>query len=387
MSEPSRSQERIRQALELLRSEVQAQVAAHPWGHLLAGRGGDVDIRLRVPVAPREGEMERAREALEADLSDGIRSLVAHRATFRPGRIFCLRCGSATCQHSAPGSSREIFAGYGPSGLPRFAEMGQWLLERGDPRVDLLYQDRPRFLAHVASGADLTASLLPAYRDEEGGYRLHGQVAAAWYRGSDADGHPALVALSFQIVSTKSANARRRYGLNLVGAGPGGESLELFCNRLDAIPWAVPVRWAQSVLGQIERSRRSGEAARERRIEGLLRGLAGRLEKDRRAAGRRTRHAEKRHARGDRPTRMALADLARADADSVLYDTRRETLVVLGERGRAHVFNPAGKLVTSIRYSPESIARRRKDGQWRTARDEEVQGLKERIAAAGTGDP
>ena len=74
-----------------------------------------------------------------------------------------------------------------------------------------------------------------------------------------------------------------------------------------------------------------------------------------------------------------MDDLARARPEQLLYDSRRETFVVLGERGRAHVFNPKGKLVTSIRYSPESIERRRKNGHWRAASLEELDGLRKQV--------
>ena len=65
-----------------------------------------------------------------------------------------------------------------------------------------------------------------------------------------------------------------------------------------------------------------------------------------------------------------------AGAESVFYDTRQKTLIVLGDKGRAHVFNDAGKLVTSIRYSPESIAKRKKIGRWRPATPEEIAALR-----------
>jgi hypothetical protein len=379
--------DRVRRAVDLLAEELRRRVAAHPAGHLVAGRGGFIDLHLRLPVVPRDGDLERAAADAGATLAGELQAVLSQRAAFRPGRVFCLRCGSALCEHAAPGGSREVFAGYGPTGLPRFVDFGQWLLERADPRVDQLYEDPPRFLAYVATGADLAAGLLPAFRDRQVGFRLHGQVAAGWYRGTDAAGHPEPVALSLQVASTRIGAGRRLYGLNLVAVGPGGESLEAFCSRLGEIPWTAQVRWGQSVLEQIGGTRKGGDPERERRIRGLLAGLAFRLEKDRRARERRTLHAGERHSQGDRPTRMALADLARAPAESVVVDARHDTLVVLGERGRAHVWNRSGKLVTSIRYSPESIARRRKEGHWRDARPQEVAALRARVEAGGGESP
>jgi hypothetical protein len=109
--------------------------------------------------------------------------------------------------------------------------------------------------------------------------------------------------------------------------------------------------------------------------------VARRLEKDWRGKERRTRHGQQRHEEKDRPTRMALADLARAAPENLLFDTRRETLVVVGDRGRAHVFNLAGKLVTSVRYNPAIIEKRRNNGVWRPAAAEEIRKVREQVEA------
>jgi hypothetical protein len=165
----------------------------------------------------------------------------------------------------------------------------------------------------------------------------------------------------------------------VLGHGPGGESLEHLHDRLDEIPWTPAVRWGQAILNRIEASearRPSAEALMARRIEGLLGGLARRMTRVRRARDRRTIHAQERHAEGDRPTRMAILDLSRAEDRDVLFDERRQTMIVLGERGRAHMFNKDGKLVTSVRYPPQTIARRRETGVWRPATPEEAAALR-----------
>jgi hypothetical protein len=121
----------------------------------------------------------------------------------------------------------------------------------------------------------------------------------------------------------------------------------------------------------------------DKRLEGLVQGLARRLDKGWRGRERRTHHAEQRHGEGDRPTRMALADLARAQTEDLLFDSRNQTLVVLGERGRAHVFSLGGKIVTSVRYNPAAIARRREKGIWRRATADEVETVRNRLRKAG----
>ena len=76
---------------------------------------------------------------------------------------------------------------------------------------------------------------------------------------------------------------------------------------------------------------------------------------------------------------MALADLERATPEDLLFDKRRETIVVLGERGRCHVYSLAGKLVTSVRYPQGTIDKRRASGFWRPATAEQIETLRDRL--------
>ena len=369
--------------MKLLADEVRERLERHPLGHLVTGRGERLDLRLSVPTALKEGTLERAGHAAEEAVQEAIQSLVAHSARFQPGRVFCLRCQSAVCEHSAPLSNRQVFTGYASTGVPRFADLGQWLLSRRDPRVDLLYRESPQLLATVSSGAELIGELMPVFLQNESGYRLHGQVAVGWYPAPTGNGHREPLAVSFQVLSSRSRGGRRRFGLNVIGIGPGGQPMEHLYDRIGEIPWSGSVRWAQTVLGsiehQLERAPRTPPQAVDQRIEGLVSALARRLEKGWRGEERKTQHARVRHREGDRPTRMALADFARATPENLLFDTRRETLVVVGDRGRAHVFNREGKLVTSIRYNPAVIEKRRQNGMWRPAAREEVDEVRQRL--------
>ncbi|HWM94288.1 MAG TPA: hypothetical protein VN493_26265 [Thermoanaerobaculia bacterium] len=382
------SNERLQQIMKLLADEVRERLERHPMGHLVAGRGDRLDVSLAVPTALREGTLERAGQAAEESVQGAIQALVAHSARFQPGRVFCLRCQSALCEHSAPTGNRQVFTGYGGTGAPRFRDLGQWLLERRDPRVDLLYRDPPQLVATMSSGEEMTSELLPTFLQQESGYRLHGQVAVGWYPAPDPSGagrQP--LAVSFQVISSRARGGRRRFGLNVIGIGPAGEPLEHLYDRMarfgEGPPWSGSVRWAQTVLGsiehQLERAPRTPPKVVDQRIEGLVAALSRRLEKGWRGEERRTQHAKVRHRGGDRPTRMALADFARATPEDLLFDTRRDTLVVVGDRGRAHVFNREGKLVTSIRYNPAVIEKRRQNGMWRPAVKEEVEGVRQRL--------
>lgn len=393
MPDSSARDERLRQALQLLVDEIRERIDRHPLGHLVAGRGERIDLRLTLPTALKDGMLARASHEASDAIQGAVQDLLHHSAVFQPGRVLCLRCQTAACEHAAPTDSRQVFAGWGSTGIPRFVDFGQWLLERRDPRVDLLYRDPPQLVTAVVPERELVGGLLPIFQQSETGYRIHGEAAAGWFRAPILAG-PAGVrqpfAVSFQVISSKPRRQHRRFGLNVVGIGPGGEPLENLYDRTGQIPWADAVRWAQGALSTIEsqlaRSPRMPREAIEQRIEGVISGLARRLEKDRRGRERRTQHGQQRHSEGDRPTRMALADFARATPEDLLYDTRRETLVVVGDRGRAHVFNLEGKLVTSIRYNPEVIEKRRQKGIWKPAAAEVVRTVRERLEAVAAAE-
>ena len=378
--------ERIRQALQILVDEVREQIDRHPLGHLVAGRGERIDLRLSLPTAPRDGQIARAGQDAVESIHQAVQALLHHSAVFQPGRVLCLRCQTAACEHAAPTDSRQVFAGWGKTGLPRFVDFGQWLLARRDPRVDLLYRDSPPLLTVVVPEAELAGDLIPVFSQREDAYRIHAQVAAGWYQAPDPSGPAGArrpLAVSLQVISTRARGHRRRFGLNVVGIGPGGEPLQNLYDKIGEIPWGDAVRWAQGVLlgieGQLDKAPRTPREVVDKRIDGLVQAVARRLEKGWRGKERRTHHGQQRHSEGDRPTRMALADFARATPENLLFDTRRETLVVVGDRGRAHVFSLAGKLVTSVRYNPAIIEKRRQNGLWRPAAAEEVRTVRERL--------
>lgn len=379
--------ERIRQALQLLSDEIRERLDRHPLGHLVIGRGEKLDLRLSLPTIFKDGQLEKVSRGASESIQEAVQGLLHHSAVFQPGRVLCLRCETSTCEHAAPTDSRQVFAGWGKTGVPRFVDFGQWLLERRDPRVDLLYREPSPLIVTVIPEADLVGGLIDVFRQREGSYRIHGQVTAGWYRAPDPSSSAGLrqpLAVSLQVVSSRSRRLRHRFGVNVIGVGPGGEPLENLYDRIGAIPWSEAVRWAQSALSGIETKLEHSRMPREvidQRLDGIVQGMARRLEKDFRGKERRTLHGQQRHSEGDRPTRMALTDLAKAKPENLLYDTRKETLVVVGDRGRAHVFNLAGKLVTSVRYNPAAIEKRRQTGIWRLAAAEEVRTVRERVTA------
>lgn len=96
----------------------------------------------------------------------------------------------------------------------------------------------------------------------------------------------------------------------------------------------------------------------------------------------RTRHAEERHVDGRRPTSAALGDARDAADDRLLHDTRRETIVVIGPRSRAHVFTPAGQHVTSLRLQPGELDRKLGRQRWQPLRAAQIAAFRAALARA-----
>jgi hypothetical protein len=375
----------LARALQSIAKVVRIRSSKHPQAHLLRQTGAILDLGLQIPLSQGNGWLSPSSRRLSEMIDAGIQSQLNHHSLFRSGRVYCLRCRSPNCEHSQPGSNREVFTGYRPNGLPKYLDFGQSLLEKKDPRVDRLYAKRPDLVTELTEGASLLSKLLPAYREPENNYRLHGQVAAGWFAFPTREGWSDSLALSFQLVSSQADEQKRHYSLNVIGTGPRGEALENLFDLTGEIPWSGAAKWGQGVLRQIENRKSPTSPASikslDKRLVGLLNGLARRLERHRRARDRRTVHGQKRHRESSRPTWKAADDVSQARKDSFLYDTRRKTWIVLGARGRTHVFTDGGKLVTSITYSGQAIERRRESGAWRQATSQEIDNLKKSMGS------
>ncbi len=365
------SDDRLREALRLLAEFAQERLVRHPGGDALGTSDRHIELPVEVPLLPEEAALDTCAETLSRAVDEAVLDHVHARTFFHPGRVRCLRCASVECEHARPASPREVFAGYGPSGMPRFLDLGELLLERESPRLGELFATGGGIVTELLDESALNERLLPAFRSARGESRVRGAVLAGWYRVPGLAQSEA-IALSLLLVHARSRRGRHRWGLNVLGVTPDGAPLEHLHDKMKNLPWDAGVRWLRSGI----RTLRAPDA---KRVAGLLGGLARRLERGERASGRRTSHAQDRHAGGSRPTRMAIADFEGASVDAIAFDERKRTFVVVGERGRCHVFSPQGKLVTSVRYPAPTIERRRKSGQWRAASSEEVSALRQAL--------
>jgi hypothetical protein len=349
---------------------VRARLGRKPGGHLVEHRLRDLELRIPLSLCARDADSRGASELLLAAIDELLDDAVQQAVAFRPGRVWCHRCNEATCEHSRPASSRQVFAGYTPTGVPRWEDFAQVCLERKHPDVDRLYDEPPALATMVQGSASLRGKMLAVFENES--YELLGQLIAGFFRvKTRADEGRGVLALTVQVAASRTRRGRLRLGLNLLGRAPSGDSLERLWERHEELPWRKAIRWAQAALETITpeggtRPARSRPAL-EQRIDGILQGLARRLERDQRARLRRTQHAERRHASGERPTPKALDDARAAANDTLFVDEQSGAMVVLGDRGRTHFFTVEGRLVSSVRYSKDAIERKIKTEHWRPA--------------------
>ena len=94
--------------------------------------------------------------------------------------------------------------------------------------------------------------------------------------------------------------------------------------------------------------------------------MAENLERGDRQSQRRTKHAEERRE-DRRPVSKAMDDVRAATPEKLFYDERSQALVVVGEKGRAHVFNDEGRHVTSFTLKQDGIDFRLRNKRWRIA--------------------
>ena len=373
-----------RDVLALLQRVVRELLARKSGGHLIEASPPSLRLDLDVALDGPQADPDAFARRLAASVDAGLDDAVQHAAAFRPGRAFCHRCGGPDCEHSIPPSARHVLRGYGPTGTPRWEDFAQVMLDLRNPGVDGLYADPPAFLTEVHSRADAQAALLEAF--EHPRYVLLGQLLAGYFRvhATAVEGR-GVVALTFQVAGTRSPDGVLRLGLNVLGVSPSGEDLGTLWERHRDLPWRRGVRWAQHALATIRGGRKADDARLRGRVDGILRGLARRMEREQRARQRRTRHAEDRHDSGRRPTRMAIEDARSAADEDILVDDRSGALVVLGDRGRTHFFAVEGRLVSSVRYSRDAIARKIQQGVWRRPAGDEL--VRFRSSAARDGDP
>lgn len=378
----SRWQRRERAAADALRTFLRDLHEAR-FG-AVAPHTPSVDLQFRLRLQPGEDWALVFDPPLGEQAEAQLARAHARLGVYSEGRVFCFRCDSTACAHAAPPDSLAVFAGYDPVGLPEWKELTQVLLESKDERVGLLHAPRAPLVARVQLGRELRERQLGLFGRSSQSYSILGQVVAG-YLGVPAASSPegsARMAFTFQVVEGRSPDGAPSLRLNtLVHPPPGVDWPDARVG--EELAWLDrAVASARDEVDRLERRLREGagggggEARRALAgVPGMLRRLADSLQRGHRQGGRRTRHVERRRHE-QRPLHKALDDLAAASASGFFRDEREGTAVVLGEQGRAHVFSPEGRHVTSFVLPPGGAEARVRTRRWAAASPADLDALR-----------
>jgi len=307
-----------------------------------------LSLAWRPDMSPDELAEEAMRAASEC---------VSRHEAFRSGRVYCYACGSADCAHVGPESPGQVFTGYQSTGLPRWEELFNFLLQLGDPRTELLFAERPEILARVVGRRRLVTDQLTSFGKNSLTYRVWGELVAGYFNIQSLR-----AAMTVQLVETKGYRLHlqvvtdQRVHEALANAPADGRSA--FHRVYDALAGARRQVFSLSNLWQASRRNDVRDQIREKSFA-VLRHLAHSIERKGRQRQRRTVHAE---VRGQqmRPIHKAHDDLANAPVADFFRDTVKHSLIVLGKGGRMHAFSQEGKHITSMIIKGDELERRRR---------------------------
>ena len=294
-------------------------------------------------------------------------------AAWRQGAVYCFQSESAIF----PPDYDSVFVGYDGFGRPQWQGLLPLCARLEHPMIDRLFESPPRAISLLLKGpfdAELNETL-----SHKRPFSILGQVIIGPFntRLLPPAEHDEKRVLSFQIAYAQTIDQPIKLRLNIIG-------FDLY-DILEGAANGAP-------RGRLERLRRCIRQAQRRilklesqaRIGGLFYGqisvqserilnwLLGTIEHIFSVEEQRTRHASQRHANMDRPTSEAWRDAVRAGDERRFYDVHTEAVVIVGPKGRAHLFNINAIHITSMRLGAGEVDRKQKQGKWRPLTIEEA---------------
>jgi hypothetical protein len=264
-----------------------------------------------------------------------------------------------------------VLVGYGLEGRPRFADLVTLAIERKHDSVEELLAGREGAVSFVEKGSVVSEGLTPAFDPAAAPHPLLGQAMLGLFE-SGVEGRR--VALTVQVVKRDEGDGKLRLLAHPVCA------VDLF--DLPELGVVRHLRRFQQDLDSLAH-RLSGKVAAgeefdmEEEVLGELKGLVRRLSTTTKNRERKTDHSRERE--GQRPTQLAFPEARSARDHHLFVDTEENTVVVIGKKGRIHVFSPDGRHVTSLILTPRDVQQRQKAGRWRAAEPEERGNFREAI--------
>lgn len=333
-------------------------------GSRLDGKDSGDAVEMTIQLPLRRGGIKAAAESLVTKLRADLEKRVMDAGLVVPGRIWNFASESFDSPWSRPEDPRHVLVGYGLEGRPRWADLVTLAIERKHEAVEQLLSGREGAVAFAERGDAITEGVKPAFEPESIPFRLVGQLVCGLFESTEAGRR---VALTVQVLAAPSENNGER----------------LLCHPVSAVDLAdLPDPNIRKILSnfetqliecakKLEGKRASGETPDvQEEVLPLLRELARRLSQDAKNRTRKTEHARDRGDEG-RPTTMAFPEARSARDHHIYMDNEESTIVVVGKKGRIHVFSPDGRHVTSVVMPPPNVRQRVKSGRWRLASGDE----------------
>jgi hypothetical protein len=341
------------------------------------------EIDLRKTADGQQGAevfLQAARDAAEAARPPDT--------VWRDGAVYCFQCSAPDCRHAEAGTVDAVFVGYAPTGKPEWRAFVETCMAQRLAGVERLFLRPPGVVAYVQH-AELTAELLPGFGRDSVTYTVLGQAVVGLLPPRWAGDAGERAALSVLVVQTHRPGEPLSLRVNLLGL-PSEAVLVAAADSAPRGPAERLRRLLSRLRGQLAALARRAEHEADRgahfdigpSVGSLLGHLRGDLVRVFEPDERRTRHAEDRHQGGERPTDTVWRDARHAGDERLFWDAHRETVVVAGPRGRAHVFNAAALHVTSLRLEPGELERKLAQGRWRALPPERLAPFRAAVAAA-----
>jgi len=345
---------------------------------LLAKDHLTVPQSLSVPLELQHAQAHVWQERADL-LIESAKKVALHEHARSSGQgLWCFQCRTFGCHHSQPDSPSHIFSGYSATGKPMWEAFIDACIRLKPDGMDALFGEKPIPLAMVLQARDLNEERLPEFVGQKEVPEFCGQVVAGlvptdlWTH----KGNPDRTVLSVQLFK-RSIGHTYEYQMNLMGltkrelldaAVTGGRR-----SKADLVSQVIQrtQRRLRGVKGELATLSGSTEMRHEAFVDRVLAQLRSDISQICRSGTLRTKHAEKRHKGGERPTGTAFSDALTAGIEKTLFDVRHKTYVILGRNQRAHVFSPQGRHVTSLRLQKGEIERKLQRHRWRAVSRQE----------------
>jgi len=352
--------------------------------HRAGGLPDDLSFPVDLSSAPIE-EWRRRAHALYDTLHQRIE---ADASTWTDGTVWDFQSGDPESPHIRPPSDRHTFAGYTATGKPTWVPFVDLCLELRPDGLDTLFTAKPGVVVISQEPDALGETRLEGFGDGGATFRVLGQVVAGLLPlGLTRDDGDRGV-LTVQIVARRERDGALRVHLNHLGISARTIHLAAASGppRNPAEQLRRTLRQSQKRLDSVVRK---PEISMPGTLEAEVGPVLARLRSDvaRIFTGDRgrTAHAKSRHRSATRPTSEARVEAESAADERILTDERRATYVILGRKGRAHVFAGDGRHVTSLRLEPGEVERKTRRKRWRPATPEEVAELRRGLERFASG--